>query len=82
MIWGRRFAMPMPLGSHYPLVVDATAMGNLFRHMVHNIQELSRAKQEQDALAAKALDQGFKKSILPLGAQTYYDQLPEDCRPQ
>ncbi len=57
IFWGHRFKLPMPLGSHYPLVVDSTAMANLLKHMVNNLSALSAQKAAAEAKKGKTVQE-------------------------
>jgi hypothetical protein len=48
MLYGPRFKIPLN-SSHYPLVLDATAMGNFVRQLSKQLGEIAQRKQQQKA---------------------------------
>jgi hypothetical protein len=74
LLYGPRFRIPLK-SSHYPLVMDATSMGNFIRQMSITLKGLAKQKAEREALKNPAKTQ-------PKTAAELEGEKDESCQPE
>ena len=75
ILYGPRFRIPLK-SSRYPLVMDATSMGNFIRQMSIHFANLARQKAER----AKGASSAENKEDKP--AKNAQEETHEDCQPE